>query len=159
LADLQGPKLRIGTFAKAPVMLKTGTTFTLDLDKAKGDINRVGLPHPEIIEKLQPGHTLLLDDGKIRLVVTKTDGKAVETEVIVGGPISDRKGVNVPEVVLPVSTLTEKDHKDLIFALDQDVDWMARSFVRRPEDVDEHRRLDSCKATSRAQIGEHPAID
>lgn len=159
LADLQGPKLRIGTFAKAPVMLKTGTTFTLDLDKAKGDINRVGLPHPEIIETLQPGHTLLLDDGKIRLVVTKTDGKAVETEVIVGGPISDRKGVNVPEVVLPVSSLTEKDHKDLIFALDQDVDWIALSFVQRPEDVAEARRLIGGKAALLAKIEKPAAID
>ena len=159
LADLQGPKLRIGTFAKAPVTLKTGAAFTLDLNKEKGDEKRVGLPHPEIIETLQSGHTLLLDDGKIRLVVTKTDGISVETKVIVGGPISDRKGVNVPEVVLPVSSLTEKDHKDLTFALKQDVDWIALSFVQRPEDVAEARRLIGGKAALLAKIEKPAAID
>ncbi|MEJ6595258.1 pyruvate kinase [Parasphingorhabdus sp.] len=159
LADLQGPKLRIGTFAKPPVMLKDGASFTLDMIKKKGDATRVSLPHKEILSTLQPGHTLLLDDGKIRLEVTKADGKSVETKVIVGGEISDRKGVNVPEVVLPVSSLTDKDRKDLTFALEQDVDWIALSFVQRPEDVAEARRLIGGKAALLAKIEKPAAID
>ena len=159
LADLQGPKLRIGTFAKPPVMLKEGAKFTLDMLRQKGDATRVSLPHKEILSTLQPGHTLLLDDGKIRLEVTKADGKSVETKVIVGGEISDRKGVNVPEVVLPVSSLTDKDRKDLAFALEQDVDWIALSFVQRPEDVAEARRLIGGKAALLAKIEKPAAID
>ncbi|VWX60620.1 pyruvate kinase [Sphingorhabdus sp. 109] len=159
LADLQGPKLRIGTFAKPPVMLKEGARFTLDMRKEAGDAQRVTLPHKEILGTLQPGHTLLLDDGKIRLEVTKADGKSVETKVIVGGEISDRKGVNVPEVVLPVSSLTDKDRKDLTFALEQDVDWIALSFVQRPEDVAEARRLIRGKAALLAKIEKPAAID
>jgi pyruvate kinase len=159
LADLQGPKLRIGTFANPPVMLKDGARFTLDMIKKKGDATRVNLPHKEILGTLQPGHTLLLDDGKIRLEVTRADGKSVETKVIVGGEISDRKGVNVPEVVLPVSSLTDKDRKDLTFALDQDVDWIALSFVQRPEDVAEARRLIGGKAALLAKIEKPAAID
>ncbi|MGB5483572.1 pyruvate kinase, partial [Parasphingorhabdus sp.] len=159
LADLQGPKLRIGTFAKPPVILKDGAKFTLDMIRQKGDATRVTLPHKEILGTLQPGHTLLLDDGKIRLEVTKADGKSVETKVIVGGEISDRKGVNVPEVVLPVSSLTDKDRKDLAFALEQDVDWIALSFVQRPEDVAEARRLIGGKAALLAKIEKPAAID
>ena len=159
LADLQGPKLRIATFANPPVMLKEGARFTLDMLKKKGDATRVSLPHKEILSTLEPGHTLLLDDGKIRLEVTKADGKSVETKVIVGGEISDRKGVNVPEVVLPVSSLTQKDRKDLTFALEQDVDWVALSFVQRPEDVAEARRLISGKAALLAKIEKPAAID
>jgi len=159
LADLQGPKLRIGTFAKPPVMLEDGARFTLDMIKKKGDATRVCLPHKEILSTLQPGHTLLLDDGKIRLEVTSSDGTSVETRVIVGGEISDRKGVNVPEVVLPVSSLTDKDRKDLTFALEQDVDWIALSFVQRPEDVAEARRLIGGKAALLAKIEKPAAID
>ncbi|WP_417612525.1 pyruvate kinase [Parasphingorhabdus sp.] len=159
LADLQGPKLRIATFANPPVMLKEGARFTLDMLKKKGDATRVSLPHKEILSTLEPGHTLLLDDGKIRLEVTKADGKSVETKVIVGGEISDRKGVNVPEVVLPVSSLTQKDRKDLTFALEQDVDWVALSFVQRPEDVAEARRLIGGKAALLAKIEKPAAID
>lgn len=159
LADLQGPKLRIGTFAEPAVMLHEGTRFTLDMLGAKGDAMRVNLPHKEILSTLQPGHTLLLDDGKIRLQVIRTDGDSVETEVIVGGMISDRKGVNVPEVVLPVSSLTDKDRKDLTFALEQDVDWVALSFVQRPEDVAEARRLIGGKAALLAKIEKPAAVD
>ncbi|WP_430417119.1 pyruvate kinase [Parasphingorhabdus sp.] len=159
LADLQGPKLRIGTFAKPPVMLNDGAKFILDMDKTPGDATRVNLPHKEILGTLQPGHTLLLDDGKIRLEVTKADGQSVETKVMVGGEISDRKGVNVPEVVLPVSSLTDKDLKDLTFALEQEVDWVALSFVQRPEDVAEARRLIGGKAALLAKIEKPAAID
>ena len=108
LADLQGPKLRIGTFAKGPVTLKVGAKFTLDSLRKKGDNKRVTLPHKEILETLEPDQILLLDDGKIRLKVLESDGKSITTEVMTGGELSDRKGVNVPDVVLPVSALNRQ---------------------------------------------------
>lgn len=159
LADLQGPKLRIGTFAKSSVMLKTGANFTLDSQKKKGDVNRVTLPHKEILQVLKPGQILLLDDGKIRLKVLESDGTKVETEILTGGALSDRKGVNVPDVVVPVSALTDKDRKDLTFALEQGADWIALSFVQRPEDVAEARRLIGGKAALLSKIEKPAAID
>ncbi|MDZ7588091.1 MAG: pyruvate kinase [Parasphingorhabdus sp.] len=158
LADLQGPKLRIGTFAAGPVTLETGAKFTLDSDTSPGDVSRVNLPHREILETLGSGNILLLDDGKIRLRVTAGDGRSVTTEVLVGGKLSDRKGVNVPEVVLPVSSLTDKDRRDLAFAIDQQVDWIALSFVQRPEDVAEARTLIGGKAALLAKIEKPAAI-
>ena len=159
LADLQGPKLRIGRFAAPSVTLEPGGAFTLDLEDAKGDAARVTLPHREILETLEPGHTLLLDDGKIRLKVVEAERARVTTEVVVGGELSDRKGVNVPEVVLPMSPLTEKDRRDLTFALDQGVDWVALSFVQRPEDLAEARRLIGGRAALLAKIEKPAAVD
>ncbi len=159
LADLQGPKLRIGTFARAPVELKTGAKFTLDTQRKKGDARRVTLPHKEIYQAIRPEQVLLLDDGKIRLKVLENDGKSLVTEVLTGGKLSERKGVNVPDVVLPLSALTEKDRKDLAFALDQQVDWIALSFVQRPEDVAEARRLIGGKAALLAKIEKPSAIE
>ncbi len=159
MADLQGPKLRIGTFAKGPVTLKTGAKFILDNLRQKGDVKRVQLPHKEILETLKPDQILLLDDGKIRLKVLEGDGKSITTEVLTGGGLSDRKGVNVPDVVLPLSVLTDKDRKDLTFALEQDVDWIALSFVQRPEDVAEARRLINGKAALLAKIEKPVAIE
>mgnify|MGYP000377368804 FL=1 len=159
LADLQGPKLRIGTFAKGPVTLKTGGKFILDSQKKKGDVKRVTLPHKEILEVLTKDQILLLDDGKIRLRVTKADGKSVETKIMTGGELSDRKGVNVPDAVIPMSALTDKDRRDLTFALDQGVDWIAISFVQRPEDVAEARKLIGGKAALLAKIEKPAAID
>ncbi len=158
LADLQGPKLRIGSFAKGPVQLETGGSFRLDSKKEKGDASRVYLPHKEILETLESGQILLLDDGKIRLEVTKANGDSVETKILVGGPISDRKGVNVPDVVVPVSALTEKDRRDLDFALSQKVDWIALSFVQRPEEVAEARRLINGKTALLAKIEKPAAV-
>jgi len=159
LADLQGPKLRIGSFADGPVILKEGARFTIDSDRRKGDVNRVHLPHKEILETLEPGQILLLDDGKIRLEIIAKHDSSVETRVIIGGPISDRKGVNVPDAVIPVSALTEKDRRDLDFALDQNVDWIALSFVQRPEDVAEARRLIAGRAALLAKIEKPAAVD
>jgi len=159
LADLQGPKLRIGRIKDGPVLLKAGDLFTLDSKDKAGDKSRVYLPHPEILKTLETGHTLLLDDGKIRLKVTQAKEDSVVTQVVVGGELSDRKGVNVPEVVLPVSSLTEKDRRDLEFALEQDVDWIALSFVQRPEDVAEARRLIGGKAALLAKIEKPAAVD
>jgi len=159
LADLQGPKLRIGAFAKGPITLKTGAKFTLDSQRKKGDQKRVTLPHREILQTLQPDQILLLDDGKIRLKVLKGDGKQITTEVLTGGELSDRKGVNVPDVVLPLSALTDKDRRDLTFALEQDVDWIALSFVQRPEDVAEARRLIGGRAALLSKIEKPAAIE
>src|SRR5439155_235624 len=134
LADMQGPKLRVGTFAAGPVMLNVGSSFRLDLIDKPGDVTRAYLPHPEIFAALKPGANLLLDDGKLRLQVKKSGRDFAETEVVVGGALSERKGVNVPDVVLPLSALTQKDRRDLEFALELGVEWLALSFVQRPED-------------------------
>ena len=118
LADMQGPKLRVGTFAAGPVMLRPGSTFRLDLTDRPGDETRAYLPHPEIFAALKPGAKLLLDDGKLQLRVQRCGPEFAETEVVIGGPLSERKGVNVPDVVLPLSALTPKDRRDLAFALE-----------------------------------------
>ncbi|HKR19977.1 MAG TPA: pyruvate kinase, partial [Stellaceae bacterium] len=141
MADLQGPKLRVGTFAGGRVRLADGAAFRLDLDKAPGDAQRASLPHPEVFAALTPETDLLLDDGNIRLRVEKCDKDYAQTRVINGGNLSDRKGVNVPNAVLPLSPLTAKDRADLAFALDMGADWIALSFVQRPEDVAEARKL------------------
>lgn len=141
LADLQGPKLRVGQFGHPPVMLEPGQAFRFDLSEAPGDNTRVQLPHPEIFAALQPGASLLVNDGKIRLTVTTCDTESADCEVAVGGEISNNKGVNVPDVVLPLAALTEKDRRDLDFVLGLGVDWLALSFVQRPEDVLEARVL------------------
>lgn len=158
LMDLQGPKLRVGRFAEGKVQLINGQSLRLDLDKTPGDANRVNLPHPEIIEALQPGMSLLLDDGRLCLKVTAKQADAVITEVIAGGELSDRKGVNVPEAVLQLSPLTEKDRRDLTFGLELGVDWVALSFVQRPEDIVEARELIGGKAFLMAKIEKPSAV-
>lgn len=141
LADLQGPKLRIGTFGSGPVTLRPGQRFVLDRNRADGDETRVALPHAEIYAAIEAGNRLLLDDGKLVLRVESVAENEIVTKVEVGGPLSDRKGVNVPDVVLPMAALTDKDRRDLSFAIQAGVDWIALSFVQRPEDLAEARRL------------------
>ncbi|MCR9257129.1 MAG: pyruvate kinase [Alphaproteobacteria bacterium] len=158
LQDLQGPKLRISTFADGPVELFAGKHFRLDLDPAPGDRERVHLPHREIFQALQPGNMLLLDDGKIKLKVIACDAEHAQTEVINGGPLSDRKGVNVPNAVLDVSPLTDKDRKDLEFGLALGVDWVALSFVQRPADVAEARKLIGGRAKLLSKLEKPSAI-
>ncbi|MFZ6046691.1 pyruvate kinase [Pseudomonas sp. CR3202] len=158
LMDLQGPKLRVGRFADGKVNLERGQAFRLDLDATPGDAKRVNLPHPEIIEALEPGMNLLLDDGRLRLQVTAKHADAVETKVIAGGELSDRKGVNVPEAVLQLSPLTAKDRRDLDFGLDLGVDWVALSFVQRPEDIVEARELIKGRAFLMAKIEKPSAV-
>ncbi|MEM8755245.1 MAG: pyruvate kinase, partial [Pseudomonadota bacterium] len=148
LADLQGPKLRVGTFANGRETLEEGAAFRFDLDDRPGDAARVRLPHPEIFKALEPGAQLLVNDGKIRLKVTACDDESADCEVMVGGEISDRKGVNVPDVVLPLAALSEKDKSDLDFACELGVDWLALSFVQRASDVAEGVEL----ARGRAQV-------
>ncbi len=141
LIDLQGPKLRVGKFAEDAVELEEGQKFRFDLTDAPGDVARVTLPHPEIFAALEPGASLLVNDGKIRMKVLSCDAESADCEVTVGGTISNNKGVNLPDVVLPLAALTEKDRTDLEFALGLGVDWLALSFVQRPEDVQEARAL------------------
>ncbi|MBY4678151.1 pyruvate kinase [Marinobacterium arenosum] len=159
LMDLQGPKLRVGRFADGRVDLQNGQPFTLDLNSEPGDSQRVNLPHPEIIEALEPGMDLLLDDGKLRLRVRECTKASVETEVIVGGELSDRKGVNVPEAVLQLSPLTDKDRRDLAFGLEIGVDWVALSFVQRPEDITEAQQLIQGRAFLMAKIEKPTAVE
>jgi pyruvate kinase len=156
LMDLQGPKLRVGRFEAGAVELATGAKFRLDLDETPGTSARAPLPHPEVFAALTPGTELLLDDGKLRLRIEACGPDYAETEVVTGGPLSDRKGVNVPGVVLPISPLTDKDRADLAFGLDLGVDWVGLSFVQRPEDVDEARRLIDGRAAILIKI-EKPA--
>ncbi|OEC60381.1 pyruvate kinase [Pseudomonas sp. ENNP23] len=158
LMDLQGPKLRVGRFAEGKVQLERNQAFRLDLDASPGDNQRVNLPHPEIIQALEPGMSLLLDDGRLRLQVTAKHADAVETRVIAGGELSDRKGVNVPEAVLQLSPLTAKDRRDLDFGLELGVDWVALSFVQRPEDIVEARELIQGRAALMAKIEKPSAV-
>jgi pyruvate kinase len=159
LMDLQGPKLRVGTFPGGSVELKTGATFRLDLNDKPGDAKRAQLPHPEIFEAVKIGTNLLLDDGRMRLRVKSSGTDFAECDILVGGKLSDRKGVNVPDVVLPLSPLTSKDREDLRFGLDLGVDWVAMSFVQRPEDVAELRKLIGGRAKVLAKLEKPAAIE
>jgi len=159
LADLQGPKLRVGVFAGDSEELVVGAAFRLDLDPAEGDASRVCLPHPEIFAALEKGSTLLVNDGKIRLKVVACGADFAECEVIAGGTISNRKGVNVPDVVLPLAALSEKDRADLEFVCALGVDWLALSFVQRPEDVAEARELAKGRAAILSKIEKPSAVE
>ncbi|MEO0388639.1 MAG: pyruvate kinase, partial [Pseudomonadota bacterium] len=158
LADLQGPKLRCGVFKNGAEMLEEGAEFRFDLDPAEGDATRVCLPHKEILEALEVGSSLLVNDGKIRLKVLDRSPTHATCEVIVGGEISNRKGVNVPDVVLPLAALTEKDRKDLEFVATLGVDWLALSFVQRPEDVVEARELLGDRAAIMVKVEKPAAV-
>jgi len=158
LADLQGPKLRVGTFKDDKVMLEKGASFVLDDNKAPGDATRVYLPHPEILAALEVGHTLLLDDGKIRLTATETSPKRAVTRVEVGGKLSARKGVSLPDTTIGFSALTEKDRSDLEACLDTGVDWVALSFIQRPEDMAEAKKITRGRASVMAKIEKPQAV-
>jgi len=159
LMDLQGPKLRIGTFSRGPVMLAEGDSLRLDLDSKPGNAKRVCLPHPEVFAVLKPGLPLLIDDGKLRLEVERTgDGYAL-TRVKVGGKLSERKGVNIPDEIIPLSPLTAKDRRDLEYGLELGADWVALSFVQRPDDIDEARALIGDSAGIMAKLEKPMAIN
>ncbi|KIC46776.1 pyruvate kinase [Ruegeria sp. ANG-S4] len=159
LADLQGPKLRVGVFANDAEELDEGAAFRLDLDPAAGDISRVCLPHPEIFAALEPGARLLVNDGKIRLIVKECGQDFANCTVEVGGTISNRKGVNVPDVVLPLAALSAKDRDDLEFVCQLGVDWLALSFVQRAKDVFEARALADGRAAILSKIEKPAAIE
>ncbi len=159
LADLQGPKLRVGVFSGDSEQLIVGAKFRLDLDPAEGDASRVCLPHPEIFAALKPGASLLVNDGKIRLKVIDCGTGFANCEVVIGGVISNRKGVNVPDVVLPLAALSDKDRADLEFVCELGVDWLALSFVQRPEDVTEARVLAKGRAALLSKIEKPSAVE
>lgn len=156
LADLQGPKLRIGTFAVGKVAVKAGDTFVLDSDPTPGDATRVYLPHPELFRAASAGQSLLIDDGKVRLNIVAVASGSITTRVANNGTLSDRKGVNVPDAVIPIPALTEKDRRDLAFALELGADWIALSFVQRPSDIAEAREIIGTRAGVLSKI-EKPA--
>lgn len=141
VADMQGPKLRVGEFRDGSVMLKEGQKFVLDMEHEPGDESRVELPHKEIFEALKAGEKLLLNDGNIALLVKECGKNRAVTEVLVGGPLSGHKGVNLPNIKLPISAITEKDRNDLEFALKLGFDWISLSFVQSANDVREARDL------------------
>ncbi|MGB4107627.1 MAG: pyruvate kinase [Alphaproteobacteria bacterium] len=159
LADLQGPKLRIGTFKDGKIALKKNQTMRFDLDPAPGDETRVNLPHPEILAVLDKGSQIFLDDGKVRAEVTKKGKDFVEAIVKSGSALSDKKGLNVPGAVIPIPALTDKDKKDLKAALEMGVDWVAQSFVQKPEDAAEAKKLIGGKAALMVKLEKPSAIE
>lgn len=159
LCDLQGPKLRVGKFKDGAAFIRHGAHFTLDRNPEPGDETRVELPHPELFGILQKGQRLLIDDGKLRLVVIRAEADSLLCTAEVGGPISDRKGVNVPDTLVPVPALTEKDRRDLAFAIKHEADWIGLSFVQRPEDVAEARRLMGGHGALMAKIEKPSAVE
>jgi len=159
LADLQGPKLRVGEFDGGKAFIRHGAHFTLDSNPEPGDDTRVCLPHPELFGVLDKGERLLIDDGRLRLKVLRAGKDELLCTAEVGGPISDRKGVNVPDSIIPVPALTDKDRRDLAFAIEQKVDWIGLSFVQRPEDLAEARRLMGGYGALMAKIEKPSAID
>jgi pyruvate kinase len=159
LVDLQGPKLRVDTFADGAVQLAAGGSFSLDSSDKPGDASRVFLPHPEIIESVSVGDRLLLDDGKLQLRATHVGNGSIDTEVIYGGKLSNRKGVSLPDTLLPMSALTEKDYADLLAGLEHEADWIALSFVQRPEDIIDVRKIVQGRAGVMAKIEKPQAVE
>ena len=158
LVDLQGPKLRIGAFADGSAELEEGSPFSLDLADTPGNMDRVYLPHPEIFSAVEPGHVMLLDDGRIRLRVKECAADRIDAEVIHGGALSDRKGVSLPDTVIPLSAMTRKDRDDLSYTMDLGIDWLALSFVQRPDDVAEARKLTGGRTAIMVKIEKPSAL-
>ena len=159
LVDLQGPKLRLGTFADGGAELHKGDAFALDSDPAPGDPTRVQLPHPEILSSLAPGHRILIDDGKVMLRVAEAEPGRCQTVVEVAGRVSNKKGVSLPDTTIPTSAMTEKDRADLLAALEENIDWIALSFVQRPEDVAEVKAIAKGRALVMAKIEKPQAVE
>jgi pyruvate kinase len=158
LCDLQGPKFRVGNIAGERIALAEGASFRFDRTESEGGAERVFLPHPQIFEAVEPGHTLLLDDGKIRMCVTAKGASSIDATVLVGGTLASRKGISLPDTVLPIGPLTDKDKQDLDFALRLGVDWVALSFVQRGEDVKLARQLVGQAALLMSKIEKPAAI-
>ncbi|MDP6473507.1 MAG: pyruvate kinase [Alphaproteobacteria bacterium] len=159
MADLQGPKLRVGDFVSGEALLEQGCEFRLDLAPEPGDARRAPLPHPEIFSALEDGAEILLDDGRIRLTVVAHGADYADTIVEAGGKLSDHKGVNLPRVPLGLGAITPKDQRDLRFALEMGVDWVALSFVQRPDDVAAARKLISGRASIMTKLEKPAALD
>ena len=157
IADLQGPKIRVGAIEGGVTELQADQVFRFDLMDQLGDCKRVQLPHPEVFEVLEGGMNLLIDDGRLRLIVNECGANYANCKVVRGGQLGDRKGVNLPQALLPMGAMTVKDQEDLRFALDAGIDWIALSFVQRPSDIVEARRLISGRASVMAKI-EKPTV-
>jgi pyruvate kinase len=158
IVDLQGPKLRIGAFGEGSVTLAAGSIFSLDIEDRPGDQRRVSLPHPVVFQNLTPGSKILLDDGKVQLEVESCGGSYARTRVVVGGSLSDHKGISIAGAVLPLPALTSKDRDDLAYGLELGADWIALSFVQRPEDVEELRKIVAGRAGVIAKLEKPAAI-
>jgi len=159
LADLQGPKIRLGEFADGAIQVKRGDQLRLDLSDQPGDTTRIGVPHPEVFAALRQGAAVLLDDGKVRLRVLEHGPDFALTEVEAGDHLSDHKGLNLPGLAIPIPALTEKDRADLAFALGEGVDWVALSFVQRASDMAELRSLVQGRAKVLAKIEKPSALE
>ncbi|WP_206452834.1 pyruvate kinase [Aurantimonas marina] len=159
LADLQGPKLRVGSFIGGKAELAVGQDFTLDDNQQEGDSTRVFLPHPEILEAVEVGHRLLIDDGRLQLVCTETDKHRIKCRVVAGNKISDRKGVSLPDTTLATGALTDKDRRDLDAVLLENVDWVGLSFIQRPEDLAEARKVSRGRAFLMSKIEKPQAVE
>ena len=159
LADLQGPKLRVGKFAAGKVDLAVGDEITLDDNPEPGDSTRVHLPHPEILDSVRPGDRLLIDDGKLQLVAVAADGRSIRCRVVAGTRISDKKGVSLPDTLLTSGALTDKDRRDLDAVLAENVDWIALSFIQRPEDLAEARKVSRGRAGLLSKIEKPQAVE
>ncbi|MET0258753.1 MAG: pyruvate kinase, partial [Methylobacterium sp.] len=159
LADLQGPKLRVGKFEDGKVDLAIDDIITLDDNPEPGNASRVYLPHPEILESVKPGDRLLIDDGKLQLVAEASTGRAIRCRVVAGTRISDRKGVSLPDTILTSGALTDKDRVDLEAVLEANVDWLALSFIQRPEDLIEARKLARGRAGILSKIEKPQAVE
>ncbi len=159
LADLQGPKLRLGDFAKKSIEVSAGDQIVLDLNKKAGSKTRIHVPHPEVLKALEPGHRILVDDGKVELRAVECSPEKTVAEVVNGTALSSRKGISLPDTDLPVGSLTDKDRSDLDAALAAEVDWIAISFVQRPEDVAEVRKIARGQAGVLAKIEKPQALN
>lgn len=159
LADLQGPKNRIGKFKEGSIEVAAGHIMRFDLDDAPGDESRVTLPHPEVIKAMKPGSDILLDDGKVRVTITEQGKDYLIGKVIAGSKLSNNKGFNVPGVIIPCAALTEKDLKDLDAALEMGADWIAQSFVQTAADVAEARKIIAGRAALMAKIEKPSAVE
>lgn len=159
IADMQGPKLRVGKFKDGSIQISKGDIIRFDLDPTEGDNTRVCLPHPEVLDALDKGAQILIDDGKVRITITEKGSDYLIGKVMAGKKLSDNKGFNIPNVMLPISALTDKDRKDLTSALDMGVDWIAQSFVQKPADVAEAKRLIAGRAALMVKIEKPSAIE
>ena len=159
LQDLQGPKIRIGTLKAGPIKLESGAKVRFRSGTEPGDATSLSLPHPEVVSNIMPGHGVMIDDGKLRLVCTGCGDDWFDAKVLVGGPLSERKGVNLPDTKLPISPLTEKDRRDLDYGLSLGVDWVALSFVQRAADIIEAQGIIKGRAAIMAKIEKPAALD
>jgi pyruvate kinase len=158
LIDLQGPKLRIGKFESGAIRLTEGDILSFVRRESVGGLGRVHLPHPEIFQAVQPGHALLLDDGKLRLRVVEASDVRIDAEVLTSGTLASRKGISLPDTVIPLAAMTDKDRADLEDALNVGVDWVALSFVQRAKDIAEARKLIRGRAAIMAKIEKPSAL-